>query len=284
MKNAARCGLPAGRIAGALFLLCAAAPRPAPAADAPVPAPVVLEKDAHGAESVSSAMFLETDIGERLKVTDPFLELHTGPGRGYPVFFVVQRGGWVAIQSRHTDWYRVLTEDGKLGWVQRAQLATTLTAAGSRKSFRDIMLEDYLQRRAELGAAWGHFSGSPMLKLWGAYKLNDSISLELTGGQVQGLYSGTSFWGLDVHIEPWSDRRLSPYFGIGVGRIENIPNASLVSAVNNNAKMADAGIGLRYHLNDRLIARVDWTEYTAFISTGRTDQYHALTAGLAFFF
>ncbi len=48
--------------------------------------------------------------------------------------------------------------------------------------------------------------------------------------------------------------------------------------------MADAGIGARYHLTDRLIARLDWTEYTAFISTGRTDQYHALTLGLAFFF
>jgi hypothetical protein len=48
--------------------------------------------------------------------------------------------------------------------------------------------------------------------------------------------------------------------------------------------MANAMIGARYHLTERLIARVDWTEYTAFISSGRTDQYHALTAGLAFFF
>ena len=43
------------------------------------------------------------DEPERLKVADPYLELHTGPGRGFPVFFVVQREDWVVIQLRSTD-------------------------------------------------------------------------------------------------------------------------------------------------------------------------------------
>jgi hypothetical protein len=220
----------------------------------------------------------------RVQVTDPFVELHTGPGRGYPVFFVVQRGDRIALLSRHTDWYQVRTAAGKVGWVDRTQLASTLTEAGTAMSFRDVVLEDYLRRRAEFGGAWGHFSGSSVFKLWAAYNLNDTFALELAGGQVQGLYSGTSFWQLDVVAEPWSDRRLSPFFGIGVGKIDNVPNASLVSDISNNAKLANAMIGARYHLTDRLIARIDWTEYTGFISSARTDQYHALTAGLAFFF
>ena len=37
------------------------------------------------------------DEPERLKVADPYLELHTGPGRGFPVFFVVQREDWVVV-------------------------------------------------------------------------------------------------------------------------------------------------------------------------------------------
>ena len=52
---------------------------------------------------------------ERLQVTDPYLELRTGPGRGYPIFFVAERNEWVEIELRYTDWYRVRTAGGKVG-------------------------------------------------------------------------------------------------------------------------------------------------------------------------
>ena len=67
-------------------------------------------------------------------VTDPYLEMRTGPGRGYPVFFVAARDEWIEIELRHTDWYKVRTEGGKVGWVHRAQLETTLTEAGGTKT------------------------------------------------------------------------------------------------------------------------------------------------------
>ena len=49
---------------------------------------------------------------ERLTVADPFIEIHTGPGRGYPVFFVVPRGEAIVVTMRRTDWYRVRTPEG----------------------------------------------------------------------------------------------------------------------------------------------------------------------------
>ena len=106
------------------------------------------------------------DAADRLQITDPYIELHTGPGRGFPVFFVALRGDWIGIDLRYTDWYKVHTEDGKIGWVHRNQLLTTLTAAGEKKSFRDILVDDYLNRRIQVGAAWGRFNSDPMLKVW----------------------------------------------------------------------------------------------------------------------
>ena len=41
------------------------------------------------------------DGAERLRVADPYLEMHTGPGRGFPVFFVVARDEWVEVQLRY---------------------------------------------------------------------------------------------------------------------------------------------------------------------------------------
>jgi uncharacterized protein YgiM (DUF1202 family) len=221
---------------------------------------------------------------EKLIVTDPYIELRTGPGRGYPIFFVAARDERIQILLRHTDWYKVRTEQGREGWVIRSQLATTLTEAGSKKTFREIALDDYLQRRLELGAAWGEFKSEPMLKVWTAYRLSDTLSVEGTIGQVQGVFSGTDFWHINLNVEPWSDKRLSPFFGIGFGRFKNIPNASLVNAVTTNANLADGSIGLRYHITDRFVARVDYSIYTAYVADTRSAEYRAVTAGLSFFF
>jgi hypothetical protein len=87
-----------------------------------------------------------------------------------------------------------------------------------------------LNRKLQLGFAYGQFKSEPMLKVWGSYRLSETLSIEGTFGQVQGVFSGTDFWHLNLVAEPWSDRRLSPFFGVGVGRFRNFPNLSLVDA------------------------------------------------------
>ena len=221
---------------------------------------------------------------ERLQITEAYIELRTGPGRGFPVFFVAGRDEWIEIELRHTDWYKVRTDGGKIGWVNRQQLESTLTAAGGRKSFRDVLLDDYLTRRVQLGAAWGHFKAEPMLKLWGSYRLSETLSVEGTLGQVQGVFSGTDFWHLNLLAEPWSDRRFSPFAGIGFGKFKNFPNQSLIGAQTTDAKLANGVIGVRYHLSDRFVVRADYSLYTAFVADTHSAEYRAFTLGVSFFF
>ena len=229
---------------------------------------------AHGAEADE----------ERVRITDPYIELRTGAGRGYPVFFVAARDEWITIELRHTDWYKVRTSGGKVGWVSRAQLQTTLTEAGVAKGFRDLAVDDYLVRRLDLGAAWGLFDSEPMLKVWSSYKLSDTLSVEAAIGQVQGTYAGANFWQLNLLAEPWSDQRISPFLGIGVGRFDNFPNLSLVNAAPTSANLANFTLGARYYLSERFVVRADYMMYTVFQSEVRTSEYSAFSIGLAFFF
>jgi uncharacterized protein YgiM (DUF1202 family) len=240
---------------------------PAPAVAAPRPAPAPRSRKS-----------------EMVQITDPYIELRSGPGRGYPIFFVAPRNDWIEIELRHTDWFRIRTEDNRVGWVSRQQLESTLTAAGSTKSFRDVLLDDYLSRKVQLGAAWGHFKSEPMLKLWTSYRLSDTLSLEATFGQVQGVFSGTDLWHVDVLIEPWSDHRISPFFGVGVGKFKNFPNLSLIGATDTNAKLGVARLGVRYYLTERFVMSGDYALYTALISDQRSTEYKAWTLGLSFFF
>jgi uncharacterized protein YraI len=245
---------------------------------------IALGATAARAADAPASVKADNPATERLRISDPYIELHTGPGRGFPVFFVVARDGFIEIELRHTDWFKVRTDGGKVGWVARQQLETTLTAAGEQKSFRDILLDDYLSRKVQLGAAWGRFKSEPMLKLWTSYRMSETLSLEGTVGQVQGVFSGTDFWHVNVIAEPWADRRISPFFGIGVGKFRNIPNNSLVGAIPTDAKTANAGLGVRYYLSDRFVLRADYTLYTAFISDAGSSEYRAFTLGLSFFF
>ena len=221
---------------------------------------------------------------ERVQVTDPYIELHTFPGRGYPVFFVAARGEWIAIELRHTDWYKVRTAGGKEGWVTRSQLQTTLAESGLQQGFPDVALNDYLARRVELGAGYGRFHREPMIKFWVAYRLSDTLTIESTLGQVQGVFSGSTLWHVNLQAEPWSDQRFSPFAGIGIGRFKNIPNQSLVSFQTTDARLADAIVGARYHLSDRFMIRADYAIYTAFVSDQRSAEYRAATLGFSFFF
>ena len=226
----------------------------------------------------------ENPKAERVTVADPYIEIRTGPGRGYPIFFVAGRGEQIDIELRHTDWFRVRTAGGKVGWVHRGQLETTLTASGVQKSFRDVLVDDYLSRKLQLGFGYGQFKSEPMLKVWGSYRLSETLSIEATLGQVQGVFSGTDFWHLNLLAEPWSDRRLSPFFGIGVGRFKNFPNQSLVSADTTSANLANAGVGVRYYLTDRFVLRADYSLYTVFVNDSKTKEYGAWSAGVSFFF
>lgn len=242
--------------------------------------------------ALMAALLLATQaaaqVTERVQVADPFLEMRTGPGRGFPVHHVAARGERVTIELRATDWYKVRTDsdtgNAKVGWVHRRQLEATLTEAGVPKIFRDTALDDYLVRRAQLGAAVGRFKSEPMLKLWGSYRLSDTLGLEATIGQVQGTFSGTDFWHVNLTSEPWSDQRLSPFLAIGVGRLDNFPNQTLVGATDTNANLANAMVGVRWYLTERFVLRADWALYTAFVSDQRSQEFRAVTAGISFFF
>jgi hypothetical protein len=220
----------------------------------------------------------------RVQVTEPYIEFHTSPGRGFPVFFVAARQEWITILLRHTDWYKVRSSGGKEGWVTREQLASTLTEDGQRMSFRDPSLEDYLQRRFDVGVGYGASNTASMIRGWAGVRVSDTLSLEFSSAKVQAASSDTNIWHLNVLAEPWSDQRLSPYVGVGIGRYHYVPGKSLVDQTIYDSKLGVATLGARYHLAGRLALRVEYSLYTAFVSDSRTRGYQALTAGLSLFY
>ena len=63
---------------------------------------------------------------QQVKVADPYVDMRTGPGRGYPIFHIARRGAELELLSRRTDWVQVRLVDGKEGWVDLQQMRRTL--------------------------------------------------------------------------------------------------------------------------------------------------------------
>src|SRR5580658_7610278 len=85
-----------------------------------------------------------------LVVTEPYLEMHSGPGRGFPVIYVAERDELVTVLFSRTDWYKIRASGGQEGWVRRTDLSRTLLASGAPAPIPPY--PDFSAHRWELGA------------------------------------------------------------------------------------------------------------------------------------
>src|SRR6476646_89955 len=87
-------------------------------------------------------------------VNDAYINVHNAPGRGYPIFHVVERGELITLLKMHTDWIKIRTARGIEGWIKRSDVLLTLGPYGAAPDFPDSKRSDYLADRFELGAAF----------------------------------------------------------------------------------------------------------------------------------
>ena len=245
------------RISVVLFLLCQ----------------WLLASVAYGAEQV-----------QEVKVADPYIELHTGPGRGYPIFYVVPRGDSVQILLRKTDWFKVRTPKGKEGWVNRDQMVETLQPSGEKLTIAETKLKDAARRRWEAGVLGGDFGGAAVLSLYGAYGFTDTMSVELSVSQVLGDFSDSLMVNVDLIAQPFPDWRVSPYFALGTGVIRTHPRTSLVQTSDHTDQVSHVGIGARVYLTRRFMFRAEYKDYVIFTSRNANEEIREWKAGFAVFF
>lgn len=217
-------------------------------------------------------------------VADPFLELHTGPGRGYPVFHVVDRGEQVEIVRRRTDWYQVQTARGVRGWARGDAVARTLDTSGEPVPIGDPTAESYLDRRWEAGLLLGDFDGANVLSVYGGYHLTRNISVELRVADLGGDFSDGWMVTAGIVHQPFPEWRFSPYAMLGTGIIHIEPQATLVQTEDRTDQVGQVGVGLRTYLTRRFMFRAEYSSYLVFTSRDENEDVDEWKAGFAFFF
>ena len=219
-----------------------------------------------------------------MAVADPYLEMHTGPGRGYPVFHVVDRGETVQIVKQRTDWFLVRDADGDEGWVDQDQMELTLNPDGSEVDFERAGLEDFTNSKWEMGVLAGDFGGAPIVSLYGAYSLNPHVSLEVWGSQILGNFSNGWTASVNVVHETWPDWRISPFFTLGAGMIRTEPKSTIIQGEDRNDQIGHAGAGFRVYVTRRFLFRAEYKTHVVFTSRNDNEEVEEWKVGFAFFF
>ncbi len=219
-----------------------------------------------------------------VEIADPYIELRTGPGRGYPIFYVIDRGETIEILRSRTDWFQVVSKDGIKGWVHRDQLDRTLTPTGEEVKIAVAGVEEFFARRWEFGVTGGNFDGADIVSVYGAFMFTRNFSAEVTFSNVLGDFSNSYFANIGVVAEPFSIWRFSPFVTLGTGIVYTDPKGTLVEESDRYDQNGYAGGGIKMYLTRSLMLRLQYKEHVIFLDKDENQELSEWSGGLAFFF
>jgi hypothetical protein len=217
-------------------------------------------------------------------VTEPYLELHTGPGRGYPVFHVVARAESVDILFRRTEWFKVRTARGVEGWARERDMLKTVLADGTPFTFPAGDRAGFADHRWEAGVFAGDWDGANLLSAYLSFSFNSQLALEGAAGQFLGrFYNGeTGDIGLaHVFVPEWP---VSPFVTLGVGLVHIEPKVTLAQPQDQTESTAYAGGGVRIYLTRRFFVRAEYKSHLIFTKLNQNEVADEWKVGFAFFF
>ena len=233
---------------------------------------------------LSSGLASAQDPEQQVVVEDPFIELHTGPGRAYPVFYVVERQERVTLVSRRTDWFKVRAPRGQEGWVSLEQLQQTFQLTGEPVEVPSFSLADYADRRWEIGALYGDFDGANVISTYGAYSFTENLSGELWFSDVLGRFSNSRMVNINIVHSLFPERRVTPYFTLGAGVINTETKGTVVATEDRTDNIVHVGVGVRTYLTRRFVFRAEYKSYVVITSRDNNEEPSEWKAGFSFFF
>ena len=221
---------------------------------------------------------------QEVKVADPFLEVHTGPSVGYPIFHVIKRDEIVSIIKTRTDWYLIKNNKKLEGWVHRSQLVKTLTLKDENIAIKDLAREDYLDNDWEISMIGGNFGGLPMMTLSGSLALTRNISTEVSFAQILGNFSSRRILGVNLVQQPFPSWKVSPYFSLGTG-ISQLSVKPTISKLKDTTDFAaNVSLGIKMYLTRRFFLRTDVKKHIIFQSKDKNEEITSWQVGFAVFF
>lgn len=233
-----------------------------------------------------SSVSVAAEKAPEVQIAEQFIELHTGPAVGYPVFYVAEKGEWIEVLKRKTTWFKVRTRKGQEGWVKQQSLALTLNSQAQPVRFFDGSFENFQERDFELGAMGGVLESVSSVSVFGTWVMTENIAAELSFTQALGDFSENQLLFASLTHTTFPEWKISPYIRLGAGQIRTKPRANLVQGGDETRTndLVGAGIGVRYYLARNFVIKVEYQSLLALTERDENEELEQWKLGFAVFF
>lgn len=227
----------------------------------------------------------EQDNAVKLIVMDTFLEIHSGPGRGYPVIHTMEQDEPINVLRRRGSWYQVSNKHNKQGWIQQEKLARTIAPSGLPAALPETQHGDYLAQQGRIGFALGQQGDAETATLMAGFRLFSFMGAELEFGQIFGDSIDGISYGANVLIEPIKSWSFTPFIITGFGK-QNWKQKEKQNVGNRNEFHSDHtfyGAGINYYIGYNFVVRGEYRE-VSLTGSNDTSRNSAWRIGFSSFF
>ena len=233
---------------------------------------------------VASDINAEADEHISVQVNTVYIEMRTGPGRSYPVFYIAENGETITLLNQRTDWLKIRTDKGKEGWVAVDSIAATIDQQGRPLSVSIPRFDQFYNRQWEMGIMLGDFGGTDVITAYGGYHFTHNLSVEVALSENFGNVSSGQNATISLVNQPFPEWRYSPFFTLGGGVRKTDPRSNLVQTEDRTDNVVTVGAGIRVYLSKHYILRMQYKNHTVLTSRDDDIEVEEWKIGISTFF
>ena len=217
-------------------------------------------------------------------ITMPYVDVYTGPGKGYPVTHVLEKGEQVELIKKRTGWVKVKTRRDRTGWIRVDDLNQNQGIDGETIAFSTPTFDSFLKRKYELGFGFSDYGGSDAINVYAGWRWTRNISVEAHVIDVVGDFSDAFGYTANVVLQPFPQWRISPFVTLGSGELKISPDTTLVDTEERTNDVLQAGIGIYGYLTRRFVARVQYNNNKLVTDRNENEEIDEWRFALTAFF
>ena len=215
---------------------------------------------------------LAEEYSQEVNIEGPYVDLHSGPGRGYPITYSAEQGQTVTILGQRTGWIKVTARRGVSGWAR----ATELLPASRPSSV--------VYNRWQIGFGLGDFDGARATSLTAGYRLSEHFTMEVFLTQALGDFSDSQLARAQLNHQFLPSKRWSPFFGLGAGIVTNSTDATLINTQERTNNLLTVSLGARYRIDNRYRISLEYNNHTILTIRNNNEEKSEWTFGINAFF
>lgn len=232
---------------------------------------------------VYASSALADDQPIKLQIEVSYIELHSGPGIGYPIVNIIEKGESVEVLVKRTSWLKIKDQRNNIGWLYQNDLSG-LTHQGENITQSELTLTDFHNRDYEAGVMYGDFEGADFYNIYLSYTFSPVFSAEVSAGKALGDISDSDLYEVMLISQPFPELVVIPYIGVGGGIINTKPHSVLADSENRQDTLMAAAIGLKYHLARNFLLRAEYKYSLVLTDRDDNEEVQVWKLGFSVFF